>query len=124
MDLLTPLISNLSAEERNEFRLYLKRVSKSAVEPKLFDVLVSGKELTSREIAAKFYNPINMNAYHGLRKGILQQLYSYIVMKRGNAEAQSDGGIFGMISMGQFMLEKNAYQLAEYYLLKAEKAAI
>lgn len=124
MDLLKPLIQSLSLEERSEFRSYLQRMTKGKKELELLELLTAEPEVDSQEIASNLYKPLNLNAYHSLRKHLINQIYSFLVLKQLKADAQSAEGVLGMISMGQAMVDRNAFKVASHFLLKAEKAAI
>ena len=106
MDFLEQTVDNLSPEERSEFRLFLQKQRQNRRDQQLFDLLTLSERPSSRSIAEKLYRPINLNAYHSLRKRLMAQLLTFVVAKRLQADATMASNVMGMISMGRFMLEK------------------
>ncbi len=124
MDFLEQTVDNLSPEERSEFRLFLQKQRQNRRDQQLFDLLTLSERPSSRSIAEKLYRPINLNAYHSLRKRLMAQLLTFVVAKRLQADATMASNVMGMISMGRFMLEKQAGEVSAYFLEKAEQTAI
>lgn len=124
MDFLEQTIAHLSEEERTDFKVFLQKQKEVRKDLKLFELLSSNKEMKPREIVAKLYSPINMNAYHSLRKRLMKQLLGYIVLRRLEGDITEASSIMGMISMSQFMMEKNAFEAAAYFIKKAEYVAV
>jgi hypothetical protein len=123
MEYLEQSVENLSQDERSEFRAFLQKQKLKRRDLQLFDLLVSPARPSSREMAEKLYDPINLNAYHSLRKRLMSQLFTFVVSKRLQADATQASSVMGMISMGKFMLEKQAGEVAAYFFEKAEQTA-
>lgn len=117
-------IEHLNGEERSEFKAFLTKERENRKDLKLFDILCQTNRPSSREIAMKLYQKVNLNAYHSLRKRLMAQLFTFVVSKRLQADATKASTVMGMISMGQFMLEKRAGSVASYFLNKAEQIAL
>lgn len=124
MDILNSLIQSLRLEERTEFRSYLQRNSKSKKELQLLDLVYAVPVIESSEILGRLYKPVNLNAYHSLRKRLISQILGFLMLKQMKADDQSVGGVLGMISMGQTMIDRNAPKVAAHFLLKAENTAV
>jgi len=124
LDLLDSLVIHLSDDEQKEFSSYLARNSRSQLEPKLFLLLASHKQLRPSEMSVALYGSLNMNAYYSMRKQLIEQIFNFIVVQRLKLEADAACGVFAMVTVGRFMLEKNAFPLAGHYLKKAEQIAI
>jgi hypothetical protein len=123
MDFLEQTVDHLSTEERSEFRLFLQKQRQNRRDLQLFDLLTLSEKPTSRLMAEKLYQPLNLNAYHSLRKRLMAQLFTFVVSKRLQADATMASNVMGMISMGRFMLEKRAGDVASYFFSRAEQTA-
>jgi hypothetical protein len=123
MDYLEQTVDHLSQEERSEFRLFLQKQKLNRRDLQLFDLIAQTEKPSSREMAEKLYQPVNLNAYHSLRKRLMAQLFTFVVSKRLLADATMASNVMGMISMGRFMLEKQAGEVADYFLSRAEHIA-
>lgn len=124
MEFLEQSVENLTREEQSEFRSFLQKQKLNRRDLQLFDLLISPSKPSSREMAEKLYHPLNLNAYHSLRKRLMAQLFTYVVSKRLQADASQASNVMGMISMGKFMLEKNVGEVAAYFFQKAELTAL
>ncbi len=124
MDFLEQTITHLGSEDRADFKIFLQKQKEVRKDLKLFELLSSDIEMKPRELVAKLYSPINMNAYHSLRKRLMKQLFEFIVLRRLEEDVTEVSSVMGMISMSQFMIEKNAYEAAAYFIKKAEHVSI
>jgi hypothetical protein len=123
MDFLEQTIHHLNEEERADFRYYLQRQKSGRKDLQLFELLCKTTDWKPRDLVAKLYSPINMNAYHSLRKRLMHQLLGHIVHRRLRDDVTEQSNVLGMISMSQFMLEKNANEAAQYFIQRAEQLA-
>lgn len=123
MDFLEQTIAFMSTAERVDFKNFLQKQKQSRKDLKLFELLSDAEKMKPRELVSKLYSPINMNAYHSLRKRLMKLLFEFTVLKRLQADGSEASTVMGMISMSQFMLEKNAPQVASYFISKAELMA-
>jgi hypothetical protein len=123
MDLLEQTIEHLSAEEQSDFKTFLQKQKENRKDLKLFEILASKKELAPNALISKLHTT-NLNAYHSLRKRLMKELFEFMVLKQLQADATRASSVMGFISMSQFMLKKNAYEVAAYFLKKAEKQAL
>ncbi len=123
MDLLEQTIEHLSAEEQSDFKTFLQKQKENRKDLKLFELLASKKDYTPKALVTKLHTT-NLNAYHSLRKRLMKELFEFMVLKQLQADATRASSVMGFISMSQFMLKKNAPEVAAYFLKKAETHAL
>lgn len=125
MDVLAQTIFTLKRDEQKEFRAFIQRqrFRNERKDLELFDILASGNFVKARDIAGKLYTPINMNAYHTLRKRLTKHLLEFVVLKEMDDDNTSVSQVAGMLSMAQFMLNRMQFEIAGKYLSKASELA-
>lgn len=125
MDILRETILTLKSDEKKEFRAFIQRqrFRNERKDLELFDILSSGAKLKAREVAGRLYSPINMNAYHTLRKRLTKHLLEFVVLKEMDVDTTSESAIGGMLSMARFMLHRTQFDIAAKYLDKATDLA-
>ncbi len=124
MELLEAIVNHLSSEEKGDLRAFLKRSSRSERELRLLDLLIKNPEAKPRAIAGALYQPVNMNAYHSLRKRLLTKVCSFVVTTRINLEADAPDSPLAPIALARFLLERQQPQAALHYLKQAEERAL
>lgn len=126
MDNLKTIIETLSAEDKREFTVFIRRQkkSKNRKDFELFKILQEKKDYKAKEVVAKLYpEKPNTVAYHALRKRLIRHLLDFIVLKRMDEDTSSASSVMGMISMSQYLLGKGRHKLAWQFLKKGEKQA-
>lgn len=123
MESLEQIIASLNKDEKKEFRQYLGRKHSDRKDLKLFEILSQGLQMEAREIAESLYQPVNMNAYHSLRKRLTAALSDYLTWKLSSLSADGQLTVQGLISLARFMGEKSAWEVSAYFIRKAESAA-
>ncbi len=123
MHILQSIISSFEAAEINEVKSFLKKNVRSELEQKLFDLLIKHPDARPQEIAGKIYRPVNMNAYHSLRKRLISKLSNFVVTKRISAESDTPDSPLALIAMARFLIERNQGAAALHYLNKVEETA-
>ena len=125
MDKLKEIVDTLSREDRKEFRIFINRQKnkKDRKDRDLFDLLQADRELHSDELLKKLYPDNNRQAYHALRKRLFRHLTDFIVLKRIEDDTTTAASVMGLISLSQFLFDKNADRLAWEFIRKAERTA-
>lgn len=123
MKFLEQTIHLLDENERSEFILELKKQKDSRKDVLLFKLLSSNPHAKPSEIVRQLYSQVNMNAYHSLRKRLMNLLTGYISMKGLRQAVQIENYAPGLLAVGRFMLEKKEFEMAGFYLKKAEREA-
>lgn len=124
MDDLRQIIHTFSADERKEFVAFAQRQKKlkNRKDLDLFKILTQKQEYKPAQILEKLY-PTDQNrvAYHAVRKRLMQQLISFILLKSNeNQEATT----LGFLSLAKFLFDRKLEKLAWEFLQKAEKTAL
>jgi hypothetical protein len=124
MKFLETTIKMLDRNDAELFKKHLvsKKASKKTLE--LFNLISDKKNLDASVIARKLYQPLNLNAYHTLRKRLMLQLTQFISNKEVRNQNSSSENITGLVSLSEFMLEKGEVNLSNFFLNKAEKLAV
>lgn len=125
MDILRETILTLQADEKKEFRSFIQRqrYRNERKDLELFELLDTDRPYKAREIASRLYQPVNMNAYHTLRKRLTKHLLEFVVLKGMDVDTTSESAVLGMLGMAQFMLARNETEIAGRYLQKAADLA-
>ncbi len=123
MDFLEQTIEHLASDEQIDFKTFLQKQKENRKDLKLFELLASHKSYTPYELVQKL-DTTNLNAYHSLRKRLMKQLYEFMVLRQLKFDATRESSVMGYLSMSQFMLQKNAYSVAAYFLKRAENTAL
>lgn len=121
---LTTTIKSLNSKEQQEFITYLTKRNKryDTKNIKLFKLLLNEKT-NPKTIAKRLYNSDNKNAYHALRKRLLDSLIDFTANKSLKDESSIDIKIIKHILASRtFLLQKN-YSIAFKILNKAEEIA-
>jgi hypothetical protein len=116
MDYLESSISLMDEPTKKSFRAYLQRVKLSERTLQLFDLISSNPETDGPTLAQKLYKPINLNAYHSLRKSLLAQIEEFVTLREiTNTEHNPQR----VLSMAKYFLENNDRESSTSYLKKA-----
>ena len=124
MDDLKQIIHTFSVDERKEFVAFAQRQKKlkNRKDLDLFKVLMQKQDFKPNQIIEKLY-PTDKNqvAYHAVRKRLMQQLISFILLK---SNENQEFNTLGLISLAKFLFERKLEKLAWEFLEKAEKTAL
>ena len=127
MDDLFDLIQSFSANEKKEFRLFLQR-NRSRRERKdvvLFDALADGEFEDKLEIHQKVYGKdVDRNAYHSLRKRLIQQINDFVYLKRIDNDDSISAKVHRDLMLIRHLFDHKLNKQAWKYLLKVEKQCI
>jgi len=128
MDNLQEIICLLNKDEEREIRQFINRqkAKKNRKDLELFDILLNNKPLKTSIIVQKLYKKDGTKekqAYHALRKRLLDHLREFIVVKQMDQDTSIDSKLMGQISLVRYLFDKNNGRLAWKYLRKAEKLA-
>jgi len=115
MDFLQAGLELLSDPEQKGFRQYLSKSKNAKRALQLFDLILKKPDWDGPTMAAKIYQPANLNAYHSLRKSLLQQLEEYIAIQ----DLTQSNSPRHTLTMARFFIENNGATYATKYLLKA-----
>ncbi len=121
---LNSIINNLNQNEQQQFISYLKQKNKrkDTKNIQLFKLLSDG-ETDSKAICFQLYGSDNKNAYHGLRKRLVDALIDFTANKNLEDENSVDMQIIKYILASRtFLLQKN-YATAYKLLDRAEQLA-
>lgn len=124
MKFLEQTIALLDQKERDDFIKELKKQQNSRKDVELFILLGKNPHAKASEIVGKLYRPANMNAYHSLRKRLMLLLTGYISMRGIRDSVYREDYAPGLLAVARFMLERREYNMAGFYLRKAEKASL
>jgi hypothetical protein len=124
MDDLKQIIHTFSVDERKEFIAFVQRQKKlkNRKDLDLFKILAQKQSYKPTQILEKLY-PIDQNrvAYHAVRKRLMQQLISFILLKSNESQESTT---LGFISLARFLFDRKLEKLAWEFLEKAEKTAL
>lgn len=124
MKFLEQTILLLDNKERDDFVLDLKKNRNNRKDVELFLVLSKNPNAKAAEVVRKLYSTSNMNAYHSLRKRLMLLLTGFISMRSMQASISGEEYAPGLLAVARFMIEKTQFDIASFYLKKAEKAAL
>jgi tetratricopeptide (TPR) repeat protein len=127
MDSLLQIIKNLKKEEIRNFKIFTNRFQRSEdiKITTLFDFLRAGKynEDDRKLIALLFPDDTeNANAYYRLKNRLKTELEKSLLNLHHNLDEKV--ATINFITLSSIFLYKSQYELAVYYLRKAEKVAV
>lgn len=124
MIVIKSIIQTLSNDDQQKFILYLgqKNKRKDTKNIKLFKLLTKDN-IESKIICKQLYNCDNCNAYHALRKRLLQSLIEFTANKSLENENSIDIQIIKYILASRSFLLQKKYDIAYKILDKAEQLA-
>ncbi len=123
MNFLQNTIDLLEKQDHEQFKNFLR--DKNEVRNlQLFELLTAKKKHDSITIANKLYQPRNLNAYHTLRKRLMEFLMQFISLKGMQLKSTSGENISRLIAISEFMLDNAEPEMASHFLNKAEKLAV
>lgn len=120
MELLENILERLSKQEIRELRSAIARNSRGDNEIKLLDALLKYPKLAPQRMAAKFFNPVNMNAYHARRRRLLAKVVEWLVNAQSAADFRPDSDL-SKLTAARFFIDRHMPLLALHYLAKAEE---
>lgn len=120
MDFVAKGILLLGESDQKKFRQFLSRSKSAKRALELFDLIVKNPDEAGQFYASKLYSPINLNAYHSLRKLLLELLEEFVGIVELSGEKANTQLV---LSMARFYLNHNASEFARKYLLKAASLA-
>ncbi len=122
--MLQSLIQSLSKEEIRHHKLLLNSINKGAnrLDLELFDFLKRNPNPKAEdEFRDKFYSS-DANPYYRLKNRVFKQVFRNLLhLHNGNDQYHE---VLENIEASRIFYKKEAYELCEYYLLKAEKKAL
>jgi hypothetical protein len=129
MDHLDPLIAMLNEDEKNSFASHIDKSQRDNREIKLFTLLTDGVQRTPAELVRKLYGAKEngasdmMNAYHSLRKRLMNRLISFVISRAMKADHADNVQVPGTLALCEIFIHRERLTLAKHFLLKAEKKA-
>ncbi|MBL0316365.1 MAG: hypothetical protein IPP69_11520 [Flavobacteriales bacterium] len=129
MDHLDPLIAMLNEDEKNSFASHIDKSQRDNREIKLFTLLTDGVQRTPAELVRKLYGAKEnaasdmMNAYHSLRKRLMNRLISFVISRAMKADHADNVQVPGTLALCEIFIHRERLSLAKHFLLKAEKKA-
>ncbi len=124
MDKLKTILSTLSSDEQRAFTRFLQRQKpkKNRKDEALLGLLLVDHEV---DIVKELYpaKP-NPTAYHALRKRLMQQLRSFLMLQQIEDDPSAASTIMGHMSLARYLFNQRLDELAWSYLAKAEKLAL
>lgn len=120
MDHLETALASMDESMIKGLKTYLLRVKGSERTTKLMDLLRSRPESSGPELAALLYQPVNLNAYHSLRKSLMAQVEEFIALRQIIREGNNPNRV---LAISQFFIENNDISAAAAFIKKATTLA-
>ena len=123
MNILQTLINSLNKEEVRHLKLFLNRTASNADRKDilLFDALRKAKPQSEEALVAKLYGKSNKNAFYRLKNRLVEDIGKSLAVQHFQSEEQ--GLIQHHLNLSRQFQIKQHYELAYYYLNKAERRA-
>lgn len=116
MDHLETALAAMDESMIKGLKTYLLRVKGSERTTKLMDLLRARPESSGPELAALLYKPVNLNAYHSLRKSLMAQVEEFIALRQIIREGNNPNRV---LAISQFFIENNDIKAAAAFIKKA-----
>lgn len=124
MQVLEEIIKDLSKEEIRNFKLFVTRTNNSGERKDilLFDSFRKGtNELNEDKIFAKLYPSTDKNPYYRLKNRLLEDVGLSLLLLNYNQNAVNF--VLNNFLLAKLFIQKNKWEIATFYLNKAEKKA-
>jgi tetratricopeptide (TPR) repeat protein len=124
MDHLYSIIQGMNKEDIRFFKLFKSRTnsSESRKDLQLFDLIKKQAEKYNDDDAfEKLYGTSDKNSFYRLKNRLFQDVSTSIFIQ--NFEKDDVIYIYYLISLARYFINRNKYDEARYFLLKAEKKA-
>lgn len=124
MDNLEQVVSVLTGKESGQFIRYLSESRSGRKDMELFNLIRRRNTIGEEEdVLDVLYSDGNRNAYHSLRKRLLNQLTEFLVMQDVAETDKESSSAISAFRTARCLLNKNLPGVSAYYLQKAEKYA-
>lgn len=124
MDNLEKVITSMTKKDADSFVSFLQEQKLARKDLMLFRLLSADIDIPPERIIKAIYGRSNSNAYHSLRKRLLNQLTSFFLRQSVSGEPDDLNLALSALRIGRQMLIKNIPTVAAYYLKRAEVLAI
>lgn len=124
MNILKETIRQLDKEEKRVFKVYASRFNlhDERKDIALFDLYSRNNDQSDDEVFARLYgSEKDKNAYYRLKNRLLEEINKTLVIDNVNEIKAINSHYF--ICLYHYFLQKNNFELAAYYLKRAEKQA-
>jgi hypothetical protein len=124
MDIINKIVEGMNKEEIRFFKLYLSRTNaeKERKDIKLFEYIKkSGEKYDEEKIFPLLYTTAEKNSFYRLKHRLAQDLNTSIFLQ--HFEKDDTIYIFFLLSLARYYMNKNKFDVAKYFLQKAEKKA-
>ncbi|MCB0516497.1 MAG: hypothetical protein R2798_12435 [Chitinophagales bacterium] len=122
---LTQLVQALNKEELRNFKLYSARLQHEHKTNKTVELLdeikYQNKDEFSDELVQSFFAAENKNAFYRLKNRLMNDIENSLLLIHREKDIKFE--IYKLIELGNIFRYKSKYELAFYYLQKAEKVA-
>lgn len=125
MDIINTIVQGMNKEDIRFFKLYLSRTNadKDRKDTKLFDYIKkSGEKYDEKKIFPLLYKTKEKNSFYRLKHRLSQDLITSIFLQ--HFERDDTIYIFFLLSLAKYYMNKNKFDVARYFLQKAEKKAV
>lgn len=125
MDILNKIIQSLNKEEVRFFKLYVKRTDSGdqRKDVELFDYIRKhGESYDEEKIVSKLYPNQGKNAYYRLKNRLTEDLIKSLTLQHHDVGEEVE--IYNLMTVVKLFIQKREFELSQYYLKKAEKAAL
>ncbi|MFH0865496.1 MAG: hypothetical protein V1904_04845 [Bacteroidota bacterium] len=125
MDIINTIVQGMNKEDIRFFKLYLSRTNadKDRMDIRLFDYIKkSGEKYDEKKIFPSLYKTKEKNSFYRLKHRLAQDLNTSIFLQ--HFEKDDTIYIFFLLSLAKYYMNKNKYDVANYFLQKAEKKAV
>jgi hypothetical protein len=125
MDIINTIVQGMNKEDIRFFKLYLSRTNadKDRMDIRLFDYIKkSGGRYDEEKIFPTLYKTKEKNSFYRLKHRLAHDLNTSIFLQ--HFEKDDTIYIFFLLSLAKYYMNKNKYDVARYFLQKAEKKAV
>ena len=123
MDLLESLILCLDDEAADRLHAFIQTQRRSEREAVLLRLMREHPAERPKTLAAKLYQPVNMNAYYSLKKRLLNKTINYVAAQRIHTDSASPDALVALVLVARWLIDHNQPAAALFFLKKAEAEA-
>jgi hypothetical protein len=123
MDLLESLILCLDDEAADRLHAFIQTQRRSEREAVLLRLMREHPAERPKTLAAKLYQPVNLNAYYSLKKRLLNKTINYVAAQRIHTDSASPDALVALVLVARWLIDHNQPAAALFFLKKAEAEA-
>ena len=125
MEIINQIVESMSKEDIRHYKLYASRMNYAhdRKDQELFNMMrLQGKDFEEAKALHKLYRSGDKNAYYRLKNRLLSHLNKSLLLQ--HMDHDESISILALLSLYMFHASRQNFEVARYYLARAERRAL